>query len=81
MQTKLTLRLDDVLIQQAKDYAKQNGKSVSQIVTEFFTVLSAKQQDTSLAEISPITKKLLGCMSGAGLDEQDYKAHLLNKYK
>jgi len=35
----------------------------------------------SLAEISPTTKKLLACMAGSKLDEPDYKAYLLNKYK
>jgi len=81
MQTKLTLSLDEVLIQQAKIYAKENGKSVSQIVTEFFAALSVKPKHTSLNEISPVTKKLLGCMIDSELDERDYKEHLLSKYK
>ena len=37
MQTKLTLRLEDQLIEQAKSYAAHAGKSVSQIVSDYFT--------------------------------------------
>jgi len=81
MQTKLTLSVDDRLIQQAKIYAKANGKSVSQIVTEFFTVLSSKSEETMATDLKPVTSKLLGCMSGSVLDESDYKDHLLSKYK
>ena len=40
MQTKLTLRLEDSLIQQAKNYAKQHNKSLSQIVADYFHMLT-----------------------------------------
>ena len=36
MQTKLTLRLDDQLINRAKAFASQTGKSVSQLVAVYF---------------------------------------------
>ncbi len=36
MQTKLTLRLDEALIQRAKAEARRTGKSVSQLVAEYF---------------------------------------------
>ena len=32
MQSKLTLRMDEELIEQAKRYAKEQGKSLSQVV-------------------------------------------------
>ena len=35
MQTKLTLRLDEELIKFAKVYAKERGKSLSQIVADY----------------------------------------------
>jgi hypothetical protein len=44
MQTKLTLRLEDHLIADAKRYSKQHGKSLSQLVTDYF--LNLKQRDT-----------------------------------
>lgn len=81
MQTKLTLSVEESLILQAKSYAKANGKSVSQIVAEFFTVLSSKSMDNPKTKAKPVTAKLLGCMANSTLDENDYKEHLLSKYE
>jgi hypothetical protein len=39
MQTKLTLRLDDALIDRAKRYARRHDQSVSQLVANFFSAL------------------------------------------
>ncbi len=39
MQTKLTLDLEDDLIQQIKAYAHERNKSISQIVTDYLNVL------------------------------------------
>ena len=36
METKLTLKLDEGLIEAAKSYAKKNQKSVSKLVEDFF---------------------------------------------
>jgi len=80
MQTKLTLSLEVELIHQAKNYAKKNGKSVSQIVAEFFTVLSSKSIDNSV-QARPVTNKLLGCMDNSLLDKEDYQTYLLSKYQ
>ena len=80
MQTKLTLRLEDQLIAQAKSYAAQAGKSVSQIVADYFRVLTAqkgKQQVTP----PPITRSLRGLLRDSPLDEDDYKAYLEEKYR
>jgi len=42
MQTKLTLSLDAELVEQAKLYAKEQGKSLSQMVGDYFRLISAK---------------------------------------
>ena len=39
MQTKLTLRLEEQLIERAKAHAKKRGKSVSQMVADYFALL------------------------------------------
>ena len=41
MQTKLTLRLEQRLIRRAKAYARRTGKSVSELVADFFGRLDA----------------------------------------
>lgn len=77
MQTKLTLRLDDSLINQAKDYAKSQNKSLSQVVAGYFQALS---QETNTPVTAPITQSLIGIIELSKLDENDYKKHLEEKY-
>ncbi len=78
MQTKLTLRLEDELILNAKEYAKNHDKSLSQIVADYFYCLT---QQPSEAKINlPITHALTGILADSNVDEADYKQHLLDKY-
>lgn len=79
MQTKLTLRLEDQLIEQAKSYAAQAGKSVSQIVAEYFTLLTSKKSASSTPS-TPITQSLRGLLRESKLDEKDYKKYLEGKH-
>jgi antitoxin component of RelBE/YafQ-DinJ toxin-antitoxin module len=39
--TRLTLRLDDELIARAKRHSAETGRSVSQLVADFFTLIEA----------------------------------------
>ena len=77
MQTKLTLRIDDDLVQQAKDYAKLNNKSVSQIVADYFRALTASKERLDNA---PITQSLIGVLDVQKVDEKDHKKHLKKKF-
>ena len=79
MQTKLTLRLEDQLIEQAKSYAADAGKSVSQIVSDYFKILTLqKTKDTSPS--TPITLSLRGILRESKLDEKDYRRYLEEKH-
>ena len=77
MQTKLTLRLEDSLIQQAKGYAKEHDKSLSQVVADYFQILT---QQSKKPVTSPITKSLIGVLDSSNFDEKDYKKHLEEKF-
>jgi hypothetical protein len=77
MNTKLTLRMDDVLVHQAKAQAAQRGKSVSQMFSEFVLSLGASRRTPSLP---PVTGSLLGIMKNHPLTEDDYKQHLEEKH-
>lgn len=78
MNTKLTLRLDEDLIRRAKDYADRSGKTVSGLVADFFTVLTGDSPPQPY--ISPRVHALRGALKDCGVDEEDYKRHLLEKY-
>ncbi len=78
MQTKLTLRLDDELIAAAKSYAREHGRSLSQIVADYFASLSTVLEASP--EEAPLVHSLRGCLKGAEVDENDYRRHLEEKY-
>lgn len=80
MQTKLTLRLEDQLIEQAKSYAAHAGKSVSQVVADYFKLLTTGQS-SPVSPAPPITQSLRGFLKEAKLDEQDYKKYLEAKHR
>ena len=50
MQTKLTLRLDHELIEQAKIFAHQQNKSLSQLGEEYFLLLTKTVEETGTEE-------------------------------
>ena len=79
MQTKLTLRLEDQLIEQAKSYAAHAGKSVSQIVADYFKLLTA-EKSKSVSPSTPVTRSLRGLLRESKLDEKDYKKYLEEKH-
>ena len=79
MQTKLTLRLEDQLIEQAKSYAARAGKSVSQVVADYFRVLTSDRSN-AVTPTSPVTQSLRGLLRGANLDEKDYRSYLEEKH-
>lgn len=78
MQTKLTLRLEKNLINQAKKYAASEGKSISKIVADYFSLL-VQQNQTIDSELPPITRSLIGILSSS-IDESDYHQYLEEKY-
>lgn len=77
MNTKLTLRLDDELVAEAKTHAARRGKSVSQMFGDFISSLRARQPGSDLP---PVTGSLLGIMKDYRVNEADYKKHLRKKY-
>ncbi len=60
MTTKLTLTIDDSVISVAKKYAKQKGKSLSDIVENYLMSLTA--QENKEETISPRILKLMGAI-------------------
>ena len=78
MNTKLTLRLDSGLVQTAKSEANRRGKSVSQMVGEFFDALTSRRHEGPV--LPPITASLVGILKGRGGSESDYRKHLREKH-
>lgn len=77
MNTKLTLRMNDVLVREAKAQAARRGKSVSQMFSEFVASLGSSRTSDQLP---PATSSLLGVMKGHRISEKDYRKHLREKH-
>lgn len=77
-QTKLTLSLDSQLIERAKKVARSRGKSVSQMVADYFRNLESA--DRGGEELPPLTRSLYGVLEGSGVTEEQYGRHLEEKH-
>ena len=70
MTTKLTLTLDDKVIRSAKQYAKVKGRSVSELVENYFKSITGLQND-HMDELTPTVKSLMGSFKAP--KDFDYK--------
>jgi hypothetical protein len=67
METKLTLRLDEMVINSAKQYAHNNNRSLSKLVEDYFKNLVSNDEENE--EYPPIVKRLSGIISENDLKE------------
>lgn len=85
MDTKLTLKLDKFVIEQAKEYASLHKRSLSRIIESYLKTLinRDKKEDESDIEISPFVKSIsTGVKIPADLDyKSEMLKHLEDKHK
>lgn len=83
MQSKLTLYLDEQLLEQATLYANEHGKTLSQIIADYLALLAASTAPSTEVNdaLPPITRSLLGVLQQSDVDEHDYHEHLEKKYQ
>jgi hypothetical protein len=78
MDTKLTLKLDKFVIEQAKEYAASHKRSLSRIIESYLKSLinRDKNDDQSDLEISPFVKSM---STGVNIPADfDYKSEIIN---
>ena len=80
MNTKLTLRLDNELIKRAKRYSDRSGKSVSQLVADYFALIETDEPIPG-TELTPRVRSMIGSLKGASTTEEDYRRHLEEKHQ
>jgi hypothetical protein len=71
--------MDADLIESAKTYSAQTGKSVSRIVSDLFEIIKnekIKREDS----LAPTVQSLKGILKGKQAKETDYKKYLEEKY-
>jgi hypothetical protein len=62
MNTKLTLTIEKDVIEIAKVYAKEKGQSLSEMVENYFKIITANKRNVKEVELSPKLMKLRGIM-------------------
>jgi hypothetical protein len=83
MDTKLTLKLNQEIIEKAKIYAAQKNVSLSRIIENYLSALTNEAKNDNSIEISPYVKSLSsGKKMPTDLDyKKEYSDYLMHKYK
>ena len=83
MDKKLTLSLNQRVIEKAKIYARQNRTSLSRMIEAYFDSLTSQQKDGTEIETTPLVESLSGVIQLP--EDVDYKKartkYLNEKYK
>jgi hypothetical protein len=58
MDSRITLRLDRDVIEQAREYAREQGTSLSRIIENYLKIMSKPR--SSAIEVTPLVKSLSG---------------------
>lgn len=69
---KLTLSIDQRIIEKAKDYAKSQGRSISSIFEEYLKSVSSSKIVSKQEELSQIVRELRGSVK-LPADSKSYK--------
>jgi dsDNA-specific endonuclease/ATPase MutS2 len=79
MDSKLTLKLNENVIESAKKYAKENNVSLSRMIENYLQVITTDKRKKT--KISPLVKSLTGVIEHIDKDyKKDYKDFLSEKY-
>ena len=82
MKKRITLTIDEDYIIAAKEYANKRGKSVSQLVEDYFAVMVKPRKPVRKEDLPPLTRSLTGILKGADIRDYrtEYRKHLEEKY-
>jgi hypothetical protein len=76
MNTKLTLTIDQTVIEKAKKYAQDKERSLSSLIENYLKVLT-KDDNSNEIELTPIVKSLKGSFTAP--KDFDYKKELTSR--
>ena len=83
METKLTLRLNDNVIERAKNYARSHKISLSKMIESYLDSITKQKEEENKIPITPLVDSLSGVIDlPANFDyKRNYRDYLENKYK
>lgn len=77
MNTKLTLTIEKEVIEIAKKYAKEKGQSLSEMVENYFKLVTVGRTSVKEKQLSPKVRKLRGIIKSN--KNIDYKQTLIEE--
>lgn len=79
----MTLKLDQKVIEKAKQYASEKKVSLSKLIENYLNSLTSEKRNRNDIEISPFVKSLVtGSKMPADYDyKKEYSSYLTEKYK
>ncbi len=77
MNTKLTLTIEQEIIERAKNYAKEKNRSLSDIIENYLKMLTKSERKQKIEKLNPIVKSLKGSFKMP--KNMDYKKELGNR--
>lgn len=83
METKLTLRLNDNVIERAKIYARSHKISLSKMIESYLDSITKQKKEENKISITPLVESLSGVIDlPADFDyKKEYRDYLEEKYK
>jgi len=83
MDTKLTLRLNDQVIERAKEYARNHKVSLSKMIESYLDSVTKQNELEDKDTVTPLVESLSGVIDlPADFDyKKDYRNYLEEKYK
>lgn len=77
MNTKLTLTIEQEIIQRAKEYAKDRNRSLSDIIENYLKTLTKEEKVKNSRKLNPVVKSLKGSFKMP--KNMDYKKELRDR--
>lgn len=77
MNTKLTLTIEQEIIQRAKAYAKDRNRSLSDIIESYLKMITKEESNKELSTLNPVVKSLKGSFKMP--KNMDYNKELRNR--
>ncbi|TNE72282.1 hypothetical protein EP331_07585 [bacterium] len=83
METKLTLRLNDKVIERAKNYARSHNISLSKMIETYLDSITKQKEDVKKISITPLVESLSGVIElPSDFDyRKEYRDYIDEKYK
>lgn len=83
METKLTLRLNDNVIEKAKIYARNHKISLSKMIESYLESITKQNEEPKTTSITPLVESLSGVIDlPEDFDyKKEYRNHLEEKYQ